>query len=191
MGPIVLISCDQIIADLSPIWKCSQNGEAMNYAAANLIERGLLWAKVSETTARPKFINSSTELLLGIMDAGFDIRLLCHLEPDHAAILAECLPDWVRAIGITHVKNQDIIGTLEYAGISRPHAALLSDHHTVLALRGRCDRVAIIETKNFMRTTEDDVAVLNDPLDFIEITGRAGKHKTVADILSTLREEGG
>jgi len=187
MRSTILISCDQIVADLSPLWKCSQNGEVLDYVAANPIERGLLWAKVSETNARPKFMNDAAVLLHAVMDAGFDIRLLCHIEPERAPILADNLPDWVSAMGITHIRNQDIIGTLEYTGIGRPHAALVSDHQTFSALAGRCDRVAIINTTRFMRA-EDHATVLDDPRDFIEIMGKAGKHKTVADIVSTLGE---
>lgn len=191
MRSIVLISCDQIVADLSPIWNCSKNGEtAMDYAVANPIERGLLWAKVNESAASPKFMDNADKLLHRIMDAGFDVRLLCHIEPDRADILAENMPDWARAIRIIHIKNQDIVGTLEYAGIGRPHAALVSDQHTLSAMAGRCDRVAIVNTTRYVRATWDQATVLDDPLDFIEIIGRVGKHKTVADILSTLREGG-
>ena len=185
MRSIILISCDQIVADLSPIWNCSRNGEAMDYAVPNPIERGLLWAKASETAAQPKFLDNAAELLHGVMDAGFDISLLCHIEPDRADILTENMPDWVRAIRITYVRDQDLIGTLAYAGIDRPHAALVSDQHTLSVLTGRCDRVAIINTTRYISAITDQVTVLDDPLDFIQIIGKAGKHKTVADIVQT------
>ena len=192
MRSIVLISCDQIVADLSPIWNCSQNGDEVDYAAANPIERGRMWAKVSETAVRPKFMDEATELLRGVMDAGFDICLLCHIEPDRSVILTENMPDWLRAVRITHVKNQDIIGTLEYAGIDRPHAALVSDQHTLSALRGRCDRVAVINTTRRWRSmlaTEDQITVLDDPLDFIEIIGKAGRQETLVDMIDALGAE--
>lgn len=185
MRPIILISCDQIVADLSPIWNCSQNGETMDYAVANPIERGLLWAKASGVAAQPKFLDNAAELLHGVMNVGFDISLLCHIEPDRADVLAKNMPDWIRAIRIIHVRNQDLIGTLAYAGIDRPHAALVSDQHTLSALTGRCDRVAIVNTTRYICAIKDQVTVLDDPLDFIEIIGKTGKHKTIADIVQT------
>ena len=81
LGSIVLISCDPIIADLSAIWNCSQNGEAMDYAAANPIERGMLWAKVSETGAQPKFLDIASELLHGVMNCRIKIKLVTFIRP--------------------------------------------------------------------------------------------------------------